>query len=79
MRFDRLTYTALGGIAVFLIGVALMLEEGRALFTPVFGMVGGVAAVAAANHERLRERVEALEKRLAHREWCDGIKAPWNR
>ena len=79
MRFDRLTYTALGGIAVFLIGVALMLEEGRALFTPVFGMVGGIAAVAAASHERLRERVEALEKRLAQLEWRDGIKAPWNR
>ena len=78
VRFDRLTYTALGGIAVFLIGVALMLEEGRALFTPVFGMVGGIAAVASANHERLRERVEALEKRLAQREWRDGIKAPWN-
>ena len=79
MRLDRLTFTALGGIAVFLIGVALMLEEGRALFAPVFGMVGGLAAVASANHERLRERVGALEKRLAQREWRDGIKAPWNR
>jgi hypothetical protein len=78
MRLDRLTFTALGGIAVFLIGVALMLEEGRALFAPVFGMVGGLAAVASANHERLRKRIEALEKRLA-REWRDGIKAPWNR
>ena len=42
-------------------------------------MVGGIAAVASANHERLRERVGALEKRLAQREWRDGIKAPWNR
>ena len=58
-----------------------MLEEGQALFTPVFGMVGGIAAVAAANanHEWLRERVEALENRLVQREWRDGIKAPWNR
>ena len=51
MRLDRLTFTALGGIA----------------------------AVASANHERLRERVEALEKRLAQQEWRNGIKAPWNR
>src|ERR1700758_4616137 len=65
MRLDRLTFTALGGIAVFLIGTALLLEDGRALFAPVFGMMGGIAAVASANHERLRERVEALEKRLA--------------
>ena len=41
MRLDRLTFTALGGIAVFLIGTALLLEDGRALFAPVFGMVGG--------------------------------------
>ena len=70
---------ALGGIAVFLIGTALLLEDGRALFAPVFGIVGGIAAVASANHERLRERVEALEKRLAQQEWRNGIKAPWNR
>ena len=79
MRWDRLTFTALGGIAVFLIGTALLLEDGRARFAPVFGMVGGIAAVASPNHERLRERVEALEKRLAQQEWRNGIKAPWNR
>src|ERR1700751_5646531 len=55
MRLDRLTFTVLGGIAVFLIETALLLEDGRALFAPVFGMVGGIAAVASANHERLRE------------------------
>jgi hypothetical protein len=75
MRLDRLTFTALGGIAVFLIGTALLLEDGRALFAPVFGMVGGIAAVASANHERLRERVEALEKRLAQQEWRNGIRS----
>jgi hypothetical protein len=79
MRLDRLTFTALGGIAVFLIGVVLLLEDGRALFAPVFGMVGGIAAVRSANHQRLRERAEALERRLAQQEWRDGIKAPWNR
>src|ERR1700746_4134520 len=50
MRLDPLTFTALGGIAAFLIGTALLLEDGRALFAPVFGMVGGIAAVASANH-----------------------------
>ena len=30
-----------------------------------FGMVGGLAAAAIANHERLRLRVDALEQRLA--------------
>ena len=60
-------------------GVSGLLEDGWALSAPVFRMVGGIAAVASANHERLRERVEALEKRLAQREWRGGIKAPWNR
>ena len=32
---------------------------------PVIGMVGGIAAMALANHERLKQRIEALEKRLA--------------
>ena len=79
MRWDRLTFTALGGIAVFLIETVVLIEDGRALFAPVFGMVRGIAAVASANHERLRERVGALEKRLAQQEWRDGLKAPWNR
>jgi hypothetical protein len=33
MRWDRLTFTAFGGIAVFLIGVALLLEDGRVIGT----------------------------------------------
>ena len=72
MRWDRLTLTALGGIAVFLIGTALLFADGQALFAPVFGMVGGIAGLALANHERLTARVEALEKRLAQREWREG-------
>jgi hypothetical protein len=62
-----------------LIGTALLLEDGRTLFVAVFAMVGGIAAMAHAYQERLRERVERLEKRLAQREWRDGIRAPWNR
>ena len=69
MRWDRLTFMALGGIAAFVLGIASQLEDGRALFAPVFGMIGGIAAIAMANHERLKLRVDALEKRLAQREW----------
>ena len=37
--------------------------------TPMTGMVGGIAAMALANHERLKLRIEVLEKRLAQAEW----------
>ena len=36
-------------------------------------MVGGTAALALANHERLKLRIEALGKRLAQAEWRGGI------
>jgi hypothetical protein len=32
-------------------------------------MVGGFSALVMANHERLKLQVDALEKRLAQREW----------
>lgn len=79
MRWDRLTFTALGGIAAFLIGIGLLLEDARSLFPPVFGMVGGIGALAMANHERLKLRVDALETRLAQREWRERAEMPWNR
>lgn len=47
----------------------MLLEDARSLFAPVIGMVGGIAARAVANHERLKLRMDALEKRLAQREW----------
>jgi uncharacterized membrane protein YfcA len=56
MRWDRLTFTALGGIAAFLMGIAMLLADERSLFAPVFGMVGGITALAMANHERLSRR-----------------------
>jgi hypothetical protein len=73
MRWDRHTLTAFGGIAVLVIGGALLLEDASAVFVPVIGMVGGIAAMALANHERIRQRIEALEQRLAQAEWRGGI------
>jgi hypothetical protein len=79
MRWDRLTFTALGGTAAFLTGIALQLEGERTLFAPVFVMVGGIAALVMANHGRLRLRVDALEKRLAQSEWRERTGAQWDR
>ena len=79
MRWDRLTFTALGGVAALLIGIALLLEDERALFGPVFGMVGGIAALAMANHERLKLRFDALERRLAQREWRERAETQCDR
>ena len=72
MRRDRHTMMAFGGIAALLIGGALLLAEARAAFLPVLGMVAGIAAMALANHERLKLRIETLEKRLAQAEWRGG-------
>jgi hypothetical protein len=40
-------------------------------------MVGGLAALAMADHERLRLRVDTLEKRLAQRDWRERAEAGW--
>jgi hypothetical protein len=69
MVWDRHTLMACGGIAALVIGGALLLEDARSTFAPVIGMVGGIAAMARASQERLKQRIEALEKRLAQREW----------
>jgi hypothetical protein len=60
---------AFGGIAALAAGSAMLLADGGAVFAPVTGMVGGIAAMALANHERLKLRIEVLEKRLAQAEW----------
>jgi hypothetical protein len=69
MRWDHITLTAFAGLAALVIGGVMLLEDARSLFAPVIGMVGGIAALALANHERLKLRMDALEKRLAQREW----------
>jgi hypothetical protein len=73
MRWDRHSLTAFGGIAAVVIGGAMLFADASAVFVPVLGMVGGVAAMALANHERLTQRLEALEQRLAQAEWRGGI------
>jgi hypothetical protein len=55
------------------IGGAMLLAGASAVFVPVIGMVGGIAAMALANHERLKQRIEALETRLAQAEWRSGV------
>jgi hypothetical protein len=67
------TLTAFGGIAALVIGGALLVVDAGAAFVPVIGMVAGVAAIPLANHERLKQRIEVLEKRLAQAEWRGGI------
>ena len=62
-----------GGIAALAIGGVMLLADAGAVFVPVIGSVGGIAAVALANHERLKQRIEALEKRLAQAEWRGGF------
>jgi hypothetical protein len=65
MRWERDNLTVFGGIAALAIGSVMLLADGSAVFAPVIGIVGGIAAMALANHDRLEQRVEALEKRLA--------------
>jgi hypothetical protein len=73
MRWDRHSVMAFGGVAALVIGGAMLLADTSAAFAPVLGMVGGIAAMALANRERLKQRIEALETRLAQAEWRGGV------
>ena len=42
-------------------------------------MIGGIAGLAHANQERLKERIEMLEAQAARREWREPTKEPWDR
>ena len=77
MRWERDNLTVFGDIAALAIGSVMLLADGSAVFAPVIGMLGGIAAMALANHERLKQRVEALEKRLARAEWRGGVNRAW--
>ena len=73
MRWDRHTLMAFAGIAALVIDGALLLADAGAGFVPVIGMVAGIAAMARASHERFKQRMDALEQRLAQAEWRGGI------
>jgi hypothetical protein len=64
---------AFAGIAALVIGGALLIAEASAVFVPVIGMVAGIAAMARASHERLKQRIDALEQRLAQAEWRGAV------
>jgi hypothetical protein len=61
MHWDRHTFTAFAGIAALLIGWALLLEDAVS-FVPETAMIGGIAAIALAGLERLKQRVEIVER-----------------
>jgi hypothetical protein len=73
MRWDRHSLMAFAGIAALVIGGALLLADAGAVFVPVIGMVAGIAVMARASHERLKQRMDALEQGLAQAEWRGGI------
>ncbi len=62
-----------GGIAALAVGGAMLLASASAAFVPVIGMVGGAAAMALANHERLKPENRGVGKWLAQVEWRGGI------
>jgi hypothetical protein len=64
---------AFAGIAALVIGGAMLLADAGAAFVPVIGMVAGIAAMARASHERLKQRMDALETSLAQAEWRGRI------
>jgi hypothetical protein len=66
------TATALCGVVLLVIGGAMLLEDAGAAFAPVVGMFGGIAGISLASRERLKKRIDALEKRIAQAEWRRG-------
>jgi hypothetical protein len=61
MECDGLTLKAFAGVAAVIIRGALLLAGVR-LVVPLMGVVAGVAAMLRATLDRLKLRVEALEK-----------------
>jgi hypothetical protein len=61
MQWDGLTLKAFGGVAAVIASGALLLA-GVGLVVPMMGLVAGVAVMLGASLDRLKLRVEALEK-----------------
>src|SRR5215831_7769489 len=64
MRWDRHTLTAFCGIAALLISSAMLFEDGAASLGPIGAMAAGVAAIALAGLDRLKQRIATLERCL---------------
>src|SRR6516162_7357726 len=65
-------------VAALVIGGAMLLADASTMFVAVIGTVGGIAAMARASHERLKQRIEVLEKRLGRRNGAAALTAPGN-
>jgi hypothetical protein len=74
MHWDRHALTAFGGIAALLVGWATLFADTAGSFVPDTAMIGGIAAIAMAGLERLKQRVGTLEKRPAPRRQRMGSK-----
>jgi hypothetical protein len=61
MQWDGMTLKAFAGVAAVIASGALLLV-GVGLVVPMIGLVAGVAVMLGASLDRLRLRVEALEK-----------------
>jgi len=77
MFWDRHTIQVIAGLTALVIGGAWLLQDAGGLLAPVGGMVIAVWAISLGNHERLKLRIAALEKRVARAE-C-GSMAPARR
>jgi hypothetical protein len=78
MQRDRQTLTIFGGIAAILIGSAMLLEDAAVSFGPITAIIGGIAAIALAGLDRLKQRVATFERHLgtgASQPACGGRRA----
>src|SRR3984893_11652585 len=62
MQRDRQTLMAFGGIAAILVGSAMLLEDAAVSLGPITAIIGGIAALALAGLDRLKERDTTWER-----------------
>jgi hypothetical protein len=67
MQWDGVTLRAFAGVAAMIVSGVLLLA-GVGVVVPMMGFVAGIAAMLGASLERLKLRVEALERNAA----CNG-------
>ena len=64
MQRDRQTLTAFGGIAAIFVGSAMLLEDAALTYGPITAIIGGIAAIALAALDRLKQRAATFEGHL---------------